>query len=409
MTNDLAVRNDSLTQQQAAALAIKPGQTTWDDFQNAALNQLGLEGASNADRAVFLHQCQRTGLDPFARQIMMIGRQEKVPGTRDQWRTKWTIQTGIEGWRTIRDRAEKREGVRGILSRFTYYDHEDNERKVWTRREPPAAVEVTYTVRDRNNVETPYTSVLRYDEYVQTKKVTQNGVEVAVPVAQWLTKPVHMTEKCTEADVYRRTFPQDYAGIELSDAMPPPDPDAPAVQPQRQRVTATDARANRPATGWDGHAERLGARVAEQRAAETVMATVVDVQPNEPPAPDPTTSGASPSAPAPASASPTTTAAPPPSTSNGSETTPDDGKDDRPALPAQVKAIHTQFTRLGYGKDDRDARLRATARLTSHDGPLTSTEALPMAAAYVLIRLLAPLEDAAALDALLNAPEAPNA
>ena len=251
--NAIATRNGSAPAYQDAALSIRPGQTTWDEFQNAALNQLGLADAPNADRAVFLHQCQRTGLDPFAKQIMMIGRKEKKSEKRgnqwvDVWTTKWTIQTGIDGWRTIRDRAERREGVRGVLSRFTYYDHEDNERKVWTRREPPAAVEVTYTVRDRNGVETPYTSVLRFDEYVQTKKVTQNGAEVLVPVAQWAVKRVHMTEKCTEADVYRKTFPQDYAGIELSDAMPPPDPDEPAEPPRRQRVSAEQARARNPRT-----------------------------------------------------------------------------------------------------------------------------------------------------------------
>ncbi|HUC63307.1 MAG TPA: recombinase RecT, partial [Alphaproteobacteria bacterium] len=243
-TNDLAVReSDRLEAVQQAALAIKPGQLTWDEYQNAALNQLGLKNASNADRAVFLHQCQRTGLDPFAKQIMMIERREKQG---DTWVSKWTIQTGIEGWRTIRDRAERREGVRGVLSRFTYYDHEGTEHKVWVQQRPPIAVEVTYTVRDRNGVETPYTSVLRYDEYVQTKKVTQNGAEIAIPIAQWATKGVHMTEKCTEADVYRKTFPQDYAGIELTDAMPPAEHyDDEPVQ-QRQRVTAEQARNRAP-------------------------------------------------------------------------------------------------------------------------------------------------------------------
>ena len=261
-SNAVAVRDP-------AALAIKPGQTTWDDFQNAALNQLGLKNASNADRAVFLHQCQRTGLDPFAKQIMMIERREKQG---NDWVSKWTIQTGIEGWRTIRDRAEKREGLRGILSRFTYYDHEDNERKVWTRPEPPTVVEVTYTVVERGGREVPYTSQLRYSEYVQTRE--QNGQRV--PIAQWLTKPVHMTEKCTEADVYRKTFPQDYAGIELSEAMPEPDPDAPPihVQSERIRVTADQARERRGGTDWKGAAER-----GAERFAQTVPATVVTPEP----------------------------------------------------------------------------------------------------------------------------------
>jgi phage recombination protein Bet len=212
--------------QPSAALAIRPGQTDWDKFQAAALSQIGLKDASNADRAVFLHQCQRTGLDPFSRQIYMIGRNEKQ---RDgSWGTKWTIQTGIDGWRVIRDRAEKRAGVRGILGRAIFYDREGNEFRVWVRPDPPAACEITYTVRDATG-ETPYTSVLQFDGYVQTKD--------GRPVAQWATKGPHMLEKCTEADVYRKAFPQDFAGISLDDAMPPPD-EAPA--PANGRVTAAD-------------------------------------------------------------------------------------------------------------------------------------------------------------------------
>ena len=56
------------------------------------------------------------------------------------------------------------------------------------------------------NGDTPYTSVLQFAEYVQTKD--------GRAVAQWATKPAHMLEKCTEADVYRKAFPQDFAGSE---------------------------------------------------------------------------------------------------------------------------------------------------------------------------------------------------
>jgi phage recombination protein Bet len=210
------------------ALAIQPGQISWDSTQLAALGQLGLKDAGDGDRAVFLHQCQRTGLDPFARQIYMIPRPEKVPGTQNQWRTKWTIQTGIDGWRVIRGRAEKREGVRCTLGRAIWYDHDGSEYKVWVRRDAPAACEITLTVRDIAGHETPYTSVLLFSEYVQLKD--------GKPLAQWATKPAHMLEKCTEADVYRKAFPQDFSGIYLDDAMPP-QPDAPPAPP-RGRVTA---------------------------------------------------------------------------------------------------------------------------------------------------------------------------
>jgi hypothetical protein len=212
--------------QAATALAIQPGQIAWDSMQLAALDQLGLKDAGDGDRAVFLHQCQRTGLDPFARQIYMIPRPERVPGSQNQWRTRWTIQTGIDGWRVIRDRAERRQGVRGTLSRAIWYDHDGNEYKVWVRQDAPAACELTYTLKDRDGTETPYTSVLQFREYAQFKDGNL--------VAQWAVKKSHMLEKCTEADVYRKAFPQDFSGIDLDGAMPEPE----AAAPPRGRVTA---------------------------------------------------------------------------------------------------------------------------------------------------------------------------
>jgi hypothetical protein len=243
-TNSLAVRDNGFAPHQPGALAIQDDQAQWTPMQLAALGQLGIKDAPDGDKQVFLHVSQRTGLDPFARQIYMIGRNEKKSEKRngqwtETWSVKWTIQTGIDGWRVIRDRAERREGVRGILSRFTYYAPDGSAHPVWVHRDSPVAIEVTYTVRDRNGIETPYTSILRMDEYMQTK-ADKDGV--AQPVAQWAVKDVHMLEKCTEADVYRKAFPQDYSGVVLDDAMPRAD-DAPSPPPVTPRATGEEIRA----------------------------------------------------------------------------------------------------------------------------------------------------------------------
>ena len=224
---------------------------------------------------MFLHVCQRTGLDPFARQIYMIAPQEKVPGTRDQWRKKWTIQTGIDGFRVNRDRAERNAGVRGILGRAIFYDHDGNEYKVWVQPRPPVACEITYTVRDRDGGETPYTSVLRFAEYVQTKDGN--------PIAQWASKPAHMLEKCTEADVYRKAFPQDFSGIYLDDAMPQDTrrgrgAGRPAARPGHRR------RGRRPQPA----PERPASAVPDETPASGPAA---DAEPGTPPPPDLATSG----------------------------------------------------------------------------------------------------------------------
>lgn len=243
-SNSVAVRDDG-----RAALALSDGQVQWTPAQDAALAQLGIADASDGDKQVFLHVSQRTGLDPFSRQIYMIPRSEKKG---NGWVTKWTIQTGIDGWRVIRARAERREGVRGRLSRAVFYDPEGNEYKVWVQPRPPVACEITYTAIDAAGNETPYTSVLRYAEYCQVRD--------GKPVAQWAMKPAHMLEKCVEADVYRKAFPQDFSGIELEGAALE-DGEVATVQQQ-------EARQNRPT----GAQIRQQARQRQQVTAEVVAA-----------------------------------------------------------------------------------------------------------------------------------------
>jgi len=270
--NGLALRDDrAIVNVPAGALAIEAGQTAWTTMQAAALGQLGIADAPEGDKQVFLHVYQRTGLDPFAKQIYMIPRWDYQAK-----KNKWSIQTGIEGFRVIRGRAERAEGVRGILSRPLFYDAEGNEYKAWLSRGVPVAVEMTYTVRDRNGIETPYTSILRFDEYRQTRK---DGDQTVLS-GQWAVKPTHMLEKCTEADVYRKAFPQDYSGVDLDDAMPEPDPDAVTAY-QRQAPPVADLKA--------------------RAAAHTVTATVVTPEPSPaaagvspPPAEDPRTADAAP-------------------------------------------------------------------------------------------------------------------
>jgi phage recombination protein Bet len=347
----VAVRNGNTPATPAGALAIHAGQTTWDEYQGAALNQLGLKEAGNGDRAVFLHVCQRTGLDPFARQIYMIGRPEL--GDDNKWGKKWTIQTGIKGWRVIRDRAERREGVRGTLSRFTYYDGDDNEKKVWTRPEPPAVIEVTYTVIDRNAHETPYTIGLRFSEYVQRKK--DGSVN-----KMWSEKAVHMLEKCTEAAVYALAFPEDFSGVQLDDAMPPAaDWDSMSDEELDQRARAV------------GYRPRVTAGQARARSPRTVTAEVVTPEPSPAAAGDP-----------PPPAEPPRPADAPQGQAAG----------ESPATPAQVKAIWTCLrTDYGYGKEEEGTARAAVAAIAG--GGLARLESLNGLTAAEASRVLGQLRE----------------
>lgn len=352
-TTDVAVRNGHAPAQPSGALAIYADQVEWTAVQQAALVQLGLRNASDGDRLVFLHQAQRTGLDPFARQIHMIERGGK-----------WTIQTGIDGFRVMRARAEKKAGVRGVLGQAVYIDAEGNEYRRWFKPMPPVGCEITYTVREltaAGAIDTPYTSYLRFTEYAQYKadgKLT----------AKWSQSPAHMLEKCTEADVYRKAFPQDFSGVDLDDAVPLPGEDAP-VQPQRQRVSAGQIRERRPAA-------------------------VAEVMPEDVPPAEP--SAAADAAAGPAGGTAGEAAGPPP----------------RP--PAKIAAgqkeqLEAQRRRLGYGDSEEDWSdwLADLARLAKLEA-LASPAELTQAEAKDLIGRLKALPDMKALRRLLDTGEVPD-
>lgn len=186
------------------ALALRTDQAQWDDRQRAALAQLGLVDVPDGDLAVFLHVCQRTGLDPFARQIHMIGRREK---RRDgTYGMKYTIQTGIDGLRVIAARTGKYLGRGG-----PWWCGEDGQwRDAWLPTAPPAAARACVF---RAGEQEPTYGVALWREYAQTG---QDGR----PQALWAGKPAHMLGKVAEAIALRAAFPQDMGGLYTDDEMP---------------------------------------------------------------------------------------------------------------------------------------------------------------------------------------------
>jgi phage recombination protein Bet len=216
MSTDIAVRGTS-------DLAIDPAQTMWTEKQKAALVQLGVKDASNADLAVFFHQATRTGLDPFAKQIYMLGRWSKDG-------IKQTIQTGIDGYRLIARRAADKAHEVLEYEDTLWCGPDGSWADVWLSDEPPAAAKVCVI---RNGARFP--AVAKWSEYVQTNK---DGT----PNAMWKRMGANQLAKCAEALALRKAFPQDLSGIYTEDEMA--HDDRPAEAPRR--VTAAEIRREKP-------------------------------------------------------------------------------------------------------------------------------------------------------------------
>lgn len=194
------------------SLAIRPDQTMWSQEQNAVLRQSGIDNdVTNAELAAFLHLCQRTQLDPFSRQIYLIGR-----WNGQQRRKVFTPQTSIDGYRVIAHRVVA-EHMSSLGYEDTLWCGKDGQwMDVWLSDEPPAAAKVVVV---RNGQRFP--AVAKYAEYVQ------RGKEDKV-IGMWGKMPATMTAKCAEALALRMAFPHDLAGVYTAEEM------AQADQPERQ-------------------------------------------------------------------------------------------------------------------------------------------------------------------------------
>ena len=171
-----------------SALAVNSDQQMWDTKQLAALKQLGLTNASNGDLAVFLHYAQRTGLDPFARQLYMIER-----GGR------FTIQASIDGLRIVAQRSGEYAGQVG-----PYWCGEDGAwTDIWLEKTPPLAAKVGVL---RKGFIEPLWSVAKFDGYNANSPI-------------WKKMPDLMIAKCAEALALRKAFPNDLSGIYTAEEM----------------------------------------------------------------------------------------------------------------------------------------------------------------------------------------------
>lgn len=242
-------------------LTIRPDQDMWDERQLAALQSLGMHG-SPAELAILLHHCQRTGLDPWARQIYLITRQDRQRGTRA------TVQVSIDGMRLVADRVDRQTGGHHGYEETLWCGLDGQWRDVWLAGadEPPAAAKVT-VVRDGHRI--PVVAHMR--EYMP-------HTAAGAPAGLWRGKPALMLAKCAEALALRRAYPQDLSGLYTADEMAQSAPPVPEPSRRASRQQLSELRDLMADAGLDG---ATALALAREAAGRPDLATAADLTPRE--------------------------------------------------------------------------------------------------------------------------------
>ena len=161
--------------------------TLWTPEQTQLISTTIAPGCSNDELRLFAYACQRTGLDPFSKQIYAIKRAGKM-----------TIQAGIDGLRSIAERTGQLDGsiTEWCGSDGVWVD-------VWLDSKPPAAAK---TILHRKGASHPFVGVARFADYNAGQGL-------------WSKMPAAMIAKCSEALALRKAFPADLSGVYSTDEM----------------------------------------------------------------------------------------------------------------------------------------------------------------------------------------------